>query len=52
MRFWVSADGNDANDGSKNSPVATIAKAIELAKKFIYNICYGRNLFSKSDNNK
>jgi len=30
--IWVSAEGNDANDGSENSPVATIAKAIELAK--------------------
>ena len=30
--IWVSAEGNDANDGSENSPVATIAKAIVLAK--------------------
>ena len=27
---WVSASGSDANDGSQDSPVATIAKAIEL----------------------
>ena len=27
---WVSASGSDANDGSHDSPVATIAKAIEL----------------------
>lgn len=25
--IWVSAEGNDANDGSENSPVATIAKS-------------------------
>ncbi len=27
---WVSSTGSDANDGSQDSPVATIAKAIEL----------------------
>ena len=27
---WVSASGSDDNDGSQDSPVATIAKAIEL----------------------
>ena len=27
---WVSASGSDANDGSQDNPVATIAKAIEL----------------------
>ena len=27
---WVSSTGSDANDGSRDSPVATIAKAIEL----------------------
>ena len=27
---WVSDSGSDANDGSQDSPVATIAKAIEL----------------------
>ena len=27
---WVSSTGSDANDGSPDSPVATIAKAIEL----------------------
>ncbi|WP_409200530.1 right-handed parallel beta-helix repeat-containing protein [Methanobrevibacter sp. DSM 116169] len=31
--IYVSKDGNDGNDGSINSPVATIKKAIELAKK-------------------
>ena len=27
---WISSTGSDANDGSQDSPVATIAKAIEL----------------------
>lgn len=29
--IYVARDGDDANDGSRDSPVATIAKAIELA---------------------
>ena len=30
---YVSKDGNDENDGSEDAPVATIAKAIELANE-------------------
>ena len=33
---YVSINGNDANDGSKNSPVRTIAKAISLKTNGIY----------------
>lgn len=29
---WVSVDGDDSNTGSADSPVATIAKAVEIAK--------------------
>ena len=39
---WVSSTGSDANDGSQDSPVATIAKAIELvAEGYIIHVGEG-----------
>lgn len=29
--IWLSADGNDSNDGSKNAPLYSLAKAVEKA---------------------
>ncbi|WP_276955326.1 Ig-like domain repeat protein [Methanobrevibacter woesei] len=36
--IYVSADGDDNNDGSKDSPVKTISKAIELAESGSHEI--------------
>ena len=41
---WVSASGSDANDGSQDSPVATIAKAIELVAEG-YTIYVGEGTY-------
>ena len=41
---WVSSTGSDANDGSQDSPVATIAKAIELVAEG-YTIYVGEGTY-------
>ena len=41
---WVSSTGSDANDGSQDSPVATIAKAIELVAEG-YTISVGEGTY-------
>ena len=41
---WVSSTGSDANDGSQDSPVATIAKAIELVAEN-YTIYVGEGTY-------
>ena len=41
---WVSSTGSDANDGSQDSPVATIAKAIELVAEG-YTIHVGEGIY-------
>ena len=46
--IYVSADGNDANDGSIDSPVFNITKAIELAKAGSGNIIIKEGTYSQS----
>ena len=47
--IYVSADGNDANDGSINSPVFNITKAVELAKAGSGNIIIKEGTYNQSD---
>ncbi len=37
QKIYVSANGNDANPGSQSSPVASVQKAIQLAKTYYSN---------------
>ena len=46
--IYVATDGNDANDGSIDSPVFNIAKAIELAKAGSGNIIIKEGAYSQS----
>ncbi|MEE1336222.1 right-handed parallel beta-helix repeat-containing protein, partial [Methanobrevibacter sp.] len=46
--IYVATDGNDANDGSIDSPVFNIAKAIELAKAGSGNIIIKEGTYSQS----
>ena len=46
--IYVATDGNDANDGSIDSPVFNITKAIELAKAGSGNIIIKEGTYSQS----
>ena len=47
--IYVSKDGNDENEGSEDSPVATIAKAIELAQGRSGQIIIGEGTYVESN---
>ena len=47
--IYVTKDGDDANEGSEDSPVATIAKAIELAQGRSGQIIIGEGTYTESN---
>jgi len=47
--IYVTKDGDDANEGSEDNPVATIAKAIELAQGRSGQIIIGEGTYTESN---